>query len=724
MKVAHRIISTVLTKVFQILELRNRVKSVFDFAAVLLAFLFMHCRFCGQRKGDKKGGGTECLVRLSISLLVVALCLFVIRKILLLRERSPRTRNDSTNNFYERRKYSPRTIQSDSLHYINGGWFTVNDNCRYRFRGVNLPAKTPSHPANLKNTKSLDNFFESKHTVSFVDRPFPLKDALQHFERLSNFGYNLIRLAVTWEAVMHEGPGLIDETYLEYLNKLVDIAHEFGLYILIDPHQDVWSRFTGGDGAPAWTLDVVGFKTDETLHDTGCAVLHQCLKGEDTPRMVWPTNYWKLVTATMFTLFFAGDEYANGQNVSGTDESLQHFLQRQYLSYLDAVAASLKNKKNVIGFGTMNEPNAGFVGVPDLNESHAPVPYGNVLSGFDSIRLGSGETIHSEYYPAPFVYHHTDVLNSRNKSVWKASDLDVWRRAGIYDVDEEGKRVLLRPHHFALKDDDFMSKFMKPFYSSVHKTITKHNANFVTFAEPHLESTNPFVEAPDDLDRNNFAWSPHFYDFLMLVMKAFISWMVIDIDSELPVFTPHLIDRVFQNNLRRFKESGKNMHVLLGETGIPFDMGSQTDYNAALNRILKAVEANDLDYTLWCYYPTNTDQDGDEWNGENLSITTKDGNRGILSAVRPFAFKYSPMVSISQRFDPFIQKYELELNLDHCPENDRVALDIFVPSCHFNPPTISVSSGSFEYNETTQTLRWEMSPQILILKMQRLEIVK
>ena len=128
---------------------------------------------------------------------------------------------------------------------MNGQWTTVVDHRRIRFRGINLPAKTPSHPANLKNTKSPDGLFETKRTVSFVDRPFPLKDAKDHFQRLSNFGYNLIRLTVTWEAVMHQGPELIDEAYLTYLNRLVDLAGEFGIYVLIDPHQDVWSRFTG-----------------------------------------------------------------------------------------------------------------------------------------------------------------------------------------------------------------------------------------------------------------------------------------------------------------------------------------------------------------------------------------------------------------------------------------------------------------------------------------------
>ena len=38
---------------------------------------------------------------------------------------------------------------------------------------------------------------------------------------------------------MHESPGIIDESYLEYVKELVKWAARFGLYVIIDPHQDV-----------------------------------------------------------------------------------------------------------------------------------------------------------------------------------------------------------------------------------------------------------------------------------------------------------------------------------------------------------------------------------------------------------------------------------------------------------------------------------------------------
>ena len=140
--------------------------------------------------------------------------------------------------------------------------------------------------------------------VSFVGRPFPLSDAHEHFSRLQHWGYTLLRFIITWEAVEHAGPGIYDEEYLDYLYQVVDKARDYGFWVWIDPHQDVWSRFTAGSGAPGWTLEVVGFDLRK-LEATGAAIVHQ-LRGDPYTHMLWPTNYTKLACATMFMLFYAG----------------------------------------------------------------------------------------------------------------------------------------------------------------------------------------------------------------------------------------------------------------------------------------------------------------------------------------------------------------------------------------------------------------------------------
>ena len=85
--------------------------------------------------------------------------------------------------------------------------------------------------------------------MSFEGRPFPLEEAEEHFERLKSWGLTFIRFVITWEALEHAGPGIYDESYLAYLRKILLAAEKAGISVFMDPHQDVWSRCTGGDGA-------------------------------------------------------------------------------------------------------------------------------------------------------------------------------------------------------------------------------------------------------------------------------------------------------------------------------------------------------------------------------------------------------------------------------------------------------------------------------------------
>ena len=99
--------------------------------------------------------------------------------------------------------------------------------------------------------------------------------------------------------------------------------------MFIDPHQDVWSRFTGGDGAPGWTLEKVGFQI-ENLNECGAAIVHN-VHGDPFPVMVWPTNNTKLAAATMWTLFFAGKDFAPDFDIEVYQ--IQDYLQNHYISF-------------------------------------------------------------------------------------------------------------------------------------------------------------------------------------------------------------------------------------------------------------------------------------------------------------------------------------------------------------------------------------------------------
>ena len=106
-----------------------------------------------------------------------------------------------------------------------------------------------------------------------MGRPFPLSEAAEHLGRLRAWGFNIVRLSVTWDALEHKGPKQYDRDYVSYVLDVVKACKTFGLYVYVDPHQDVWSRHCGGSGAPAWTLEKVGLDHSK-FKDTGAAVTH------------------------------------------------------------------------------------------------------------------------------------------------------------------------------------------------------------------------------------------------------------------------------------------------------------------------------------------------------------------------------------------------------------------------------------------------------------------
>lgn len=78
--------------------------------------------------------------------------------------------------------------------------------------------------------------------VSYVGRPIPEKQADEFYAKLQGLGFNAVRFLVSWEGIEHDGPGKYDQKYLEYIRRMVKKAQEYGLWVLIDFHQDMFSR--------------------------------------------------------------------------------------------------------------------------------------------------------------------------------------------------------------------------------------------------------------------------------------------------------------------------------------------------------------------------------------------------------------------------------------------------------------------------------------------------
>ena len=149
--------------------------------------------------------------------------------------------------------------------------------------------------------------------------PFVPFDDPRDMAPLRDMGFNAIRLLVIWEAVEPQR-GFIDREYLQRLSRFVEQAQRQGIGVLVDLHQDLFSRSLGGDGAPEW------------------AVEH---KGEAANGRYWFMHYfWSSAVGRNFAALWR-DEGG---------------LLQAYLDMVRQVVRHFRQHDNVIGYDLFNEP--------------------------------------------------------------------------------------------------------------------------------------------------------------------------------------------------------------------------------------------------------------------------------------------------------------------------------------------------------------------------------
>ena len=580
-----------------------------------------------------------------------------------------------------------------------GAWFVDQSGRTMILHGINLggSSKLPYTPLIASHQK--EDFYESVYIVSFIGRPFPLNEADVHFKRLHQWGYRFIRLLITWEGIEHAGPGKYDEDYLNYIQAIVKKAAEYDINIFIDPHQDVWSRFTGGDGAPYWTLEKAGFDPLK-FNETGSAVIHNII-GDPFPRMIWPTNYDKLGAATMFTLFFGGNDFAPQVRIDSL--SAQDYLQSHYIKAIKQVALKLKGLPNVIGFDTFNEPGAGYIGMRDLT-AYGLLKTGIMTTPFESMVLGSGNTLEVPEFEFALTGSKEKKkvwVNPNKFSAWKSPANDIWKTAGVWGYDTQRKPVLLKPNYFTEvngKPVDFSNTYFKPFVKDFKAAMHSVDSSWLIFSEAAL-----FHQLPDFsvIEADKMLNAGHSYEIATLLTKEYSWWFGVDGTKGKPVFGKRAIRETLHNTIAGIKSetasSLGNKPTLVGEFGIPFDLaekrayktGDYSDQEAGLDRCFRALESNKLSYTLWNYTADNNNAHGDQWNGEDLSIFSKtqqtnskdinSGGRALKAALRPYPYKIAGE-PIEYFFDMEAKEFYLKFKADN---SIPAPTEIFIPEFHF-----------------------------------------
>lgn len=603
---------------------------------------------------------------------------------------------------------------------IEGPHFKDEHGRTLLLRGVNLggSSKVPFSPNGATHLR--EGFWDHRN-VSFVGRPFPLQEADEHFARLREWGLTCVRFLVTWEAIEHAGPGLYDEEYLDYVYAVIRRAGEYGITLFIDPHQDVWSRFCGGDGAPGWTFEAIGMDITR-FTATGAAIVHQ-VHGDPFPRMIWPTNATKLAAATMFTLFFGGNDFAPQTRIDG--EPIQDYLQRHYIGAVKQVAARLRGLPHVIGYDTLNEPLAGLIGWPDLNVAHGALKLGLTPTPFQAMLLGAGYPQQVDVWKRGMTGARRvgcKLVNPNGARVWRDGYDCIWRQHGVWGVGADGNPRLLRPDYFASANfHDYYLSFARRYAREIRSV----DPNAAIFIESEVGRPPPAWTAQDA----NIVYAPHWYDGPVLFLKHYSSCIGYDMRADRLILGPGNIRKAYAAQLRQFKqESAERLHnapVVLGEFGVPFDLDDKKAYRTgdwravikAMDRSLRAVEDALLNCTLWNYTADNSNAHGDQWNDEDLSIFSRDqqtdprdihsGGRALAAVVRPYPRAVAGEL-LRMSFDSRTRKFEFAFR--HA-EGIAAPTEIFAPNFQYpRGYSVQVSDGIFEINREQQLLIYRHTP--------------
>lgn len=155
----------------------------------------------------------------------------------------------------------------------------------------------------------------------------------EDFKQMASYGMNCVRLLFNWSE-LEPNKGVINQAYIQEIEQAVKDAAEFGIYILLDMHQDAWGKDivssvdencdllnNGWDGAPKWATFTDGASTcRETGRESAPAVIHAF------------QNFWD-----------------NTDNIQ--DEAIKSWV---------ALVEATARYPNVVGYDLLNEPGLGY----------------------------------------------------------------------------------------------------------------------------------------------------------------------------------------------------------------------------------------------------------------------------------------------------------------------------------------------------------------------------
>ena len=217
-------------------------------------------------------------------------------------------------------------------------FFLDSENRYILFHGVNVVVKLPPY---IPNTEEFDPY------MSFTD---------YDIEILKKLGINLVRLGIIWESIERK-EGVYDMEHLEKMSEIVDKLEKNGIAVLIDAHQDMFSRLFCGEGTPK-------FYTEKLTYETQCKenFLSRLFKffGICIPLS---TNKWNYddndlpkISDCVKGSFIDYHKSPELQSIYNSFFLNQNGVLDAFANFWKILAKKFKGRKNIIGYDLWNEP--------------------------------------------------------------------------------------------------------------------------------------------------------------------------------------------------------------------------------------------------------------------------------------------------------------------------------------------------------------------------------
>lgn len=280
------------------------------------------------------------------------------------------------------------------------------------------------------------------------------------FKDFRKYGFNCIRYGIVWDGLEPE-PGVINQKYLQEIDKRVQWAEENGIYLILDMHQDLFSR-KYSDGAPEWAT-----LSDSLPHQTGD---------------VWSDAYLlSPAVQRAFDNFWSNKPAKDGIGI-----------QDHYIHLWEILAKRYADSPSVAGFDIMNEPFMGSI---------ASRVFEQLLQGYADVLAQKGEYLENPEH----LVHLFGQEKQRIEMLKKLDDKVIFRQI----LKSASKPI-----------QEFEENTLSSFYQKARNAIRKAGSQQILFLE-HNYFCNmgipSYFHVPKQANGENdpnCAYAPHGYDLV------------------------------------------------------------------------------------------------------------------------------------------------------------------------------------------------------------------